>query len=105
MERRHKVVDFIGHYRQHRHRLIPESRESVHRSRGNLNEISLMKHTALDTHEHFEIPRNHAEGFVGRIVNMRWRLIARIRLQMPTFQNEVRHVSHSTVATFTSQTN
>jgi hypothetical protein len=88
---RHQIINFHCHDCEHRHRLISDGCESVHRTCGNLDVLTLTKVSTLVADQHLQCARQDAERFVRRLMNMRRSLVAWIWLQVPTFKDEVRH--------------
>jgi hypothetical protein len=88
---RHESVNFDRHYSEHRDRFIPDGGESVYRAGRDLDVLTFTEASTLVADQHLEGARKDAECFVGGIMNMRRRLVARIWFQVPTFEDEVRH--------------
>ncbi len=96
MKCRYEGVDLDRHHCEHRDRFIPDGGERVYRAGRNLDVLTLTELSTLVADQHFEGAGQDAECFVRRFMDMRRSLVAWIRFQVPTFEDEVRHAVEDT---------
>jgi hypothetical protein len=98
MEGFDQSIDFLGHHDENARAQVTDRGERVRRAGRDDDVVPFVEHQPVGTDQYLQLATEHAEGFVGPMVHVRRCLVARVGIQVPLLDHEVRHADESSSA-------